>query len=424
MAIGGTMTELREQMSPWEAVGYYFEQAADAQNVPESTRAFLRTPAKELRVEVPLRRDNGDLEVYEGYRVQHNSARGPFKGGIRYHPEADVDETRALASLMTWKTAVIGVPFGGAKGGIKIDPRDLSLAEKERMTRTYTRNIMEIIGENADIPAPDVNTDAQTMAWIVDEYSRYKGWTPGVVTGKPIPVGGSAGRSEATGRGCIIAMEHAAADLGMPADGLTVAIQGFGNVGSAAARVARERGHRVVAISEYDATMFNGGGLDIDDVAQQHAESDAGFAGLTAGEELPPSEVLTLPVDVLIPAAIGDVITAANADDIKANLIVEGANHPVTPWADVTLAERGVTLVPDILANAGGVMVSYFEWVQNLQQFAWDEARVNDELNRRMTNAYSEVRDLAKENGSSLREAAFTFAVAKVAEAAALRGAI
>lgn len=418
------MTELRKEMSPSEAVGYYFEQAADANEIPESTRALLRQPEKELRVEVPVRRDSGELEVLEGYRVQHNSARGPHKGGIRFHPEADIDETRALASLMTWKTAVIEIPFGGAKGGIKVDPSDMSLAERERMTRTYTRNIIEFIGDHEDIPAPDVNTNAQTMAWIVDEYSRYKGWTPGVVTGKPIPVGGSAGRAAATGRGAVIAMELAAADLSMGADdGLSVAVQGFGNVGSAAAHVAQERGHRVVAISELDATLFDGDGLDVAAVGKHKAES-GGFAGFDGAEELAPDDVLSLPVDVLIPAAIGDVIHAGNVGSVQAKLIVEGANHPLTPWASAELDDRGVVAVPDILANAGGVMVSYFEWVQNLQQFAWDEDHVNSELEKRMNVGYRAVRDLARDKSIGMRGAAFSLAVGKVAEAAALRGAI
>ncbi|HSI93697.1 MAG TPA: Glu/Leu/Phe/Val dehydrogenase dimerization domain-containing protein [Jiangellaceae bacterium] len=416
------MTELNKHMNPVEAVGYYFERAADLNDVPEPTRAVLRMPMAELRVEVPLRRDDGELDVYLGYRVQHNSARGPFKGGIRFHPAADIDEIRALASLMTWKTAVVDIPFGGGKGGIQVDPTGMSRPELERMTRTYTRNIAAILGDHLDIPAPDINTDAQTMGWLVDEYSRYRGWTPGVVTGKPIPLGGSAGRDAATGRGCVVIMEEAAADAGLDEQSLTVAVQGFGKVGSWAARIAHERGHKVVAVGEVDGTIFAGNGLDVDALVA-HRAAEGTLQGFRGAEALPATEVLTLPVDVLLPAAIGDVITADNVADVQAKMIVEGANHPVTPWADAELAQRGVTTVPDILANAGGVLVSYFEWVQNLQQFAWDESRVNVELTRRMRTAYRSVADLAEASGAPLRHAAYSLAVDKVAEASALRGA-
>lgn len=417
------MTELTKQMAPFEAVGYYFERAADLHRVRESTRAVLRMPMAELRVEVPIRRDNGELEVFLGYRVQHNSARGPFKGGIRYHPAADIDEIRALAALMTWKTAVIDVPFGGGKGGIQVDPAGMSRAELEQMTRAYTRGIASILGDHRDIPAPDVNTDAQTMSWLLDEYSRYHGWTPGVVTGKPIPLGGSIGRDAATGRGCIVVMEAAAADLGRGGESLTIAVQGFGKVGSWAARVAQQRGHRVVAIGEVDGTLFDGDGLDVEAVGAHYA-AERTLRSYPGGERLPAGDVLTLPVDVLIPAAIGDVITADNVADVQATMIIEGANHPVTPWADAELADRDVVTVPDILANAGGVLVSYLEWVQNLQQFAWDEDRINAELIRRLTSAYESVRDLAANDGTSLRHAAYALAVGKVAEAASLRGSL
>jgi glutamate dehydrogenase (NAD(P)+) len=417
------VTELRKHMDPFEAVGYYFERAADLTGVPEATRAVLRMPMAELRVEVPVRRDDGGLDVYLGYRVQHNSARGPFKGGIRYHPAADVEEIRALAALMTWKTAVIDVPFGGGKGGIQVDTVGMSRAELERMTRAYTRNIAAILGDHLDIPAPDLNTDAQTMGWLVDEYSRYRGWTPGVVTGKPIPLGGSVGRDAATGRGCVVIMEAAAAAAGLDGSELTVAVQGFGKVGSWAARIAHDRGHRVVAVGEVDGTVFAGDGLDVPELAAHHA-AEGTLEGLPGAEWLPASDVLTMPVDVLIPAAIGDVITADNVGDIRARLIVEGANHPVTPWADAELADRGITTVPDIVANAGGVLVSYFEWVQNLQQFAWDEQRITDELTRRMRSAYRSVAELADSTDTTLRHAAFALAVGKVAEASSLRGAI
>ncbi len=415
--------ELRRDMGPFEAVNYYFERAAEIDQVREATRAVLRMPASELRVEVPLRRDSGDLEVYVGYRVQHDSSRGPFKGGIRYHPLAEIDEVRALASLMTWKTAIVDVPFGGAKGGVQVDPRGFSQAEKERLTRTYTRGVADILGANHDIPAPDMNTNAQTMAWIVDEYSQMKGWTPAVVTGKPIALGGSYGREAATGRGCVITMHQAVRDAGLSSEGLTVAIQGFGNVGSWAARIAHQTGCRVVAVSDERGTVYREGGLDIPAVVT-HKAATGTIHGFPGSEELPPQEVLALPVDVLLPAALGEVITHENVDRVSCKVLVEGANHPVTPWADAVLNERGVVVVPDILANAGGVMTSYFEWVQNIQQFRWDEEEVNDRLTKRMISAYVSVRDLARDRGVSLREAAFVLAVARVAEASALRGAI
>ncbi|HEX2064262.1 MAG TPA: Glu/Leu/Phe/Val dehydrogenase dimerization domain-containing protein [Acidimicrobiales bacterium] len=415
--------ELRRDMGPFEAVNYYFERAAEIDQVKETTRAVLRMPASELRVEVPLRRDNGELEVYVGYRVQHDSSRGPFKGGIRYHPLAEIDEVRALASLMTWKTAIVDVPFGGAKGGIQVDPRGFSTAEKERLTRTYTRGVADILGANHDIPAPDMNTNAQTMAWIVDEYSQLKGWTPAVVTGKPVAIGGSYGREAATGRGCVITMHQACRDAGLSSTGLTMAIQGFGNVGSWAARIAHQDGCRVVAVSDERGTVYRDSGLDIPALVA-HKGATGSIHGFPGSEELPPQEVLALPVDVLLPAALGEVITHENVDRVSCTILVEGANHPVTPWADAVLNERGVVIVPDILANAGGVMTSYFEWVQNIQQFRWDEEEVNDRLTKRMISAYVAVRDTARERGISLREAAFVLAVARVAEASALRGAI
>lgn len=406
-----------------EAVNYAFERAADMIGVAESTRAMLRMPAKELRVEVPLRRDNGALDVFVGYRVQHNSARGPFKGGIRYHPMADIEEVRALASLMTWKTAVVDVPFGGAKGGILVDPSDMSLAEKERMTRAYTRAISAILGDHRDIPAPDMNTNAQTMAWILDEYSQINGWTPGVVTGKPVPIGGSFGRESATGRGCVVVTEEILAASGRTPQGVTMAVQGFGNVGSWAARIAYDRGFAVVAIGDEHGTIHSGSGIDIPALVEHHAKTGT-IHGMPGTVALDPSAVLTTPVDVLVPAAIGEVIHSGNVDDVKASYIIEGANHPVTPWADAKLAERGVTVVPDILANAGGVLTSYFEWVQNLQQFRWKEAEVVDRLTERMIAAFHEVNDTASKRGVGLRDAAYVLAVEKVAEASVLRGAI
>ncbi len=419
----GQSYSLTDHMGPMEAVNYSFERAADICGTPEPTRAVLRMPMAELRVEVPLRRDNGELEVHVGYRVQHNSARGPFKGGIRYHPLADIEEVRALASLMTWKTAVVDVPFGGAKGGILVDPTDMSTAEKERMTRTYTRAISAIIGDHRDIPAPDVNTNAHTMGWIVDEYAQMNGWSPGVVTGKPVPLGGSYGREAATGRGCVIVTEQALAAAERSPEGMTMAIQGFGNVGSWTARIAHERGFAVVAVGDEHGTIYAGDGIDIPALVE-HRRKVGTIHGFDGVEALDVAAVLSLPVDVLIPAAIGDVIDGDNVDDVEAAIIVEGANHPVTPWADAQLAERGVTIVPDILANAGGVLTSYFEWVQNLQQVRWEESEVVERMSRRMVSAFAEVSEVADDHDIGLRDAAYVLAVAKVAEAAALRGSV
>jgi len=415
---------LREQMTPFESVNHYVERAAEHAGIHESVRQRIRMAASELRVEVPVRRDSGEVATYAGYRVQHNSARGPYKGGIRFHPEADIDEVRALASLMTWKTAVIEVPFGGAKGGVQVDASSLSDIEKERLTRAYTRAISSIIGDHRDIPAPDMNTDAQTMAWLADEYANLEGWTPGVVTGKPVPLGGSLGRESATGRGCVVVMEEAIrADEVEPHD-VTIAIQGFGNVGSWAARLAHERGYRVTAVGDQHGTLWCEDGLDIDALVRHHGEHGSidGFEEDADRVELRDAGfVLEAPVHVLVPAAIGGVIHADNVADVKCSLIVEGANHPVTPWADRQLAERDITVIPDILANAGGVLTSYFEWVQNLQQMHWHEGDVLDRLDRGMVAGYWRVRDVAEREGLTLREAAYLIAVGKVCEATSLR---
>ena len=413
--------ELAEHMSPFEAVNYFFERAATIGEVPDSTKTVLRTPHKELRVEVPLRRDNGDLEIYIGYRVQHDNARGPFKGGIRYHPSAEIEEVRALASLMTWKTAVVDIPYGGAKGGIEADVRDFSRSEMEGLTRAYTRGIAPIIGPTTDIPAPDMYTNAQVMAWFLDEYEQLSGHAPAVVTGKPIPLGGSPGRNEATGRGAIFVLDEAVRELGMEPSGTTVAVQGFGNVGSFAAKIAVEHGYSVVAVSDVEGCLHNGDGIDIDALIA-HRAAEGSIVGFPGCEVLDRDAVLTLPIDVLIPAALGEVIHSENHGDVQAKIILEGANHPVTPWADAALVDRGVTIVPDILANAGGVTTSYFEWVQNIQQFRWTESEVNQRLKSRLVDAYAAVSGVASEQGCSLREAAFVIAVDRVAEASELRG--
>lgn len=422
-------TRLRDDMTAFESVNYYVDRAAALGDVSNAVLARIRMPASELRVEVPLRHDDGEIGTFVGYRVQHNSARGPYKGGIRFHPHADIDEVRALASLMTWKTAVVDVPFGGAKGGVQVDASTLSVVEKERLTRTYTRAISSMIGDHRDIPAPDMYTDARTMAWIVDEYAQLEGWTPGVVTGKPIPLGGSHGRESATGRGCVVVLDEVIAEQGREPTDVTVAVQGFGNVGSWAARLAHERGYRVVAVSDEHRTLWSATGLDIDALQRHAAHHHDGERGALEGfsqrdpvVELASADIVAADVDVLLPAAIGGVIHSGNAAEVRCSIIVEGANHPVTPVADAELAARGVTIVPDILANAGGVLTSYFEWVQNLQQVSWPRDEVLRRLDEQMRAAYRRVHDRAATDGITLRDAAFAVGVAKVCEATTLRG--
>jgi len=417
--------DLRDDLTPFEAVNYFFFKAAEIDHLSDAAIAVLTGTYRELRVQVPVRRDDGTLSVFNGYRVQHNAARGPYKGGIRYHASADLDEVRALASLMTWKTAVVGIPFGGAKGGIQVDPRGMSKPELERMSRTYFGQISHIIGPTRDIPAPDVNTNAQVMSWFMDEYGRRRGHTTQIVTGKPVALGGSLGREAATGRGCVIAMDEVVRelDLGAP-DELTLAIQGFGNVGSWAARIAAERGYKVLATSDVDGAIFNGNGLDVPALVD-HVAATGSVVEFPGSESITNEDLLELDCDVLMPAALGEVITKENVDRIQARIIIEAANHPIVPVADQALADRGVVVVPDILANAGGVTVSYFEWVQNNQELQWEEAEVNDRLTKIMRRAYQECRafQLDESNkASTMREAAFALAVARVVEAAELRG--
>jgi glutamate dehydrogenase (NAD(P)+) len=416
--------ELREDLTPFEAVNYFFHKAADIDQLSDAAIAVLTGTYRELRVQVPVRRDDGGLSVHVGYRVQHNGARGPYKGGVRFHPSADLEEVRALASLMTWKTALVDVPFGGAKGGVQVDPSEFSESELERLSRRYFGQIAHIIGPNRDIPAPDMNTNAQVMSWFMDEYGRRNGHTTRIVTGKPLALGGSEGREAATGRGVVQVMEKAveSLSLGAPED-LSIAIQGFGNVGSWATRLADERGYRIVAVSDVHGGIHQPAGLDVDALFA-HVEETGSVVGFDGADELASGEVLTADVDVLIPAAVGEVITHHNADEVRARLIVEAANNPVTPVADATLTDRGVTIVPDILANAGGVTVSYYEWVQNNQELYWDEPDVNQRLERKLGRAFDSCWAFyqSHDDAGSMREAAFALAVERVVEAASLRG--
>ena len=408
-------------MKPSEAQALYFDRAAKLLGLDERHKLLLLTPYREIKVECPLVRDDGSLATFVGFRVQHDNTRGPMKGGIRYHPQVDIDEVNALAALMTWKTAVVDLPYGGAKGGIAVDPKQLSSGELQRLTRVFTKRIHDVIGPYTDVPAPDMGTNAQTMAWIVDEYEKFHGHAPGVVTGKPVELGGSLGRESATGRGLLYAAECLFESMGKRIGDFTYAIQGFGNVGSWAARLFHEAGGKVVAVSDVGGAVRNPAGLDIDALTRHVGEKKT-VAGFSGGETLPTDRLLFEHCDVLIPAALGDVLTKANADSVRAKFILEGANHPTDPEADAILLKKGVTLLPDIYANAGGVTVSYFEWVQNVQQYRWDEDRVNAELRKRMRAAFADLRAIRTKHNCDLRTAAFVLAVGRVAQATELRG--
>ena len=396
--------------------------AAVAQlGIRDDMRDVIVEPWRELTVSLPVQMDDGSVRVFHGYRSQHNAARGPFKGGIRYHPAADQSHTRALGMLMTFKSALVNIPFGGAKGGIQVDPRTLSERELIELTRRYTRGINHVLGVSRDIPAPDLGTNSQTMAWIMDEYSALHGYTPGIVTGKPVELGGSEGRNESPGRGAAIVSKLAAHDRGIGGDSPSVVVQGYGQVGSSAARKFVEDGARVVAVSDVTGGLYNPKGIDIAALDRLLA-SGGKFADFNGGEKVSNEELLCLEADVLVPAAIEDVITSDNAPDIKARMVVEGANQPTTTAAHAILAERGITVVPDILANAGGVVVSYFEWAQNIQQFKWKLDRVYAELTAIMETAYRATNEYATQNSVTLRSAAYTLAIQRLHRAIELRG--
>jgi glutamate dehydrogenase (NAD(P)+) len=382
----------------------------------------LRHPKRELTVSFPVKMDDGSLRVFSGYRVQHNNSLGPSKGGIRYHPEVNLEEVRALAMWMTWKCGVVSLPYGGAKGGVTCDPARMSQRELEGLTRRFTTEISVLIGPESDIPAPDLNTNPQIMAWMMDTYSMHRGYTvPAVVTGKPIGIGGSQGRVEATGRGVTIIAREAAHHVGLPFEGATVAVQGFGNVGSAAARLMAAAGAKVIAVTDQIGGVVNTKGLDVNALLQ-HAERTGSVIGLPDGDRVTNAELLELPCDILVPAAVDSQITEQNAPRIQARIIVEGANGPTTPAADRILIDRGIWLVPDILANAGGVVVSYFEWVQDLQAFFWTEAEVNAKLEMIMKAAFEQTLVTAANHDTDLRLAALIIGVSRVAQATRLRG--
>ncbi len=412
-----------QKESPWEMALQQLKKAADLINLDDDLREVLSHPQREVQVSLPVRMDNGKIKVFTGYRVQHNNARGPYKGGIRYHPNVSLDEVRALAMWMTWKTAVLDLPLGGAKGGIICDPKTLSQGEMERLTRRYAYAISGIIGPYEDVPAPDVYTGPQHMAWIMDTYSALKGHLePGVITGKPIEIGGSLGRNESTSRGLAIAVAEAAKKLNINVKGATVAIQGFGNVGSNVAVImVKEYGIKVVAVSDSKGGIYNKNGLNVDKVLDEKEKSGT-VTTYKDAEKITNEELLTLNVDVLVPAALEQVITKDNAGKIKAKIVGEGANGPTTPEADEILYQKGALVIPDILANSGGVTVSYFEWVQDLERLQWSLEQVNKMLEEKMVKAFNDVYETSKKYKTDMRTAALTVAVARVSQAIKLRG--
>jgi glutamate dehydrogenase/leucine dehydrogenase len=414
--------ETAESLNAFEIAQRQFSDAADILKLDEGIRKKLRTPERCLTVSIPTKLDDGRLEVFIGHRVQHNTTRGPAKGGIRYHPNVTLDEVKALASWMTWKCATVGIPYGGAKGGITCNPKEMSLDELERMTRRYASEISIIIGPEKDIPAPDVYTNSQTMAWIMDTYSMNKGYAvPGVVTGKPLALGGSLGRNEATAQGCVYVIEEATKKLGIGLNGATAVVQGYGNAGSIAAYLLFDLGVKVVAVSDSKGGIINKNGLDPRKVLE-FKDRTGSVVGFPSSEPISNEEILTLKCDILVPAALENCITLKNADKISTKIVAEAANGPTTPKADEILFDKNILVLPDILANAGGVTVSYFEWVQNVQELYWDIEDVNSRLKRVITRSFNDVYAIHKDKKINMRKAAYVLAVGRVAEAYRLRG--
>jgi glutamate dehydrogenase (NAD(P)+) len=413
---------LEQEMNPWEAQAARFDFAAQKLNLDEGVWKILRYPQREIIVHIPVAMDNGALEVFTGFRVQHSIARGPAKGGVRYSPDVTLDEVRALASWMTWKCAVVNIPFGGAKGGIIVDPKKLSLSELEKMTRRYTAELIEFLGPEKDVPAPDMGTNEQTMAWMMDTYSMHMRQTvTAVVTGKPINIGGSRGRREATGRGVMIVCDEALRKFEMSRESTRVIVQGFGNVGSNAAKLMQDAGYKIIGIAEYDGGLFNRHGINIDDLLQ-YRDRNKTIVGFPGAEAADPKELLLADCDILIPAATENVITSQNAAGIKAKIICEGANGPTTASADEILADKKVFIIPDILANAGGVTASYFEWVQDRQGYFWKESAVNEQLEFMLREAFEEVVHFSETHSVNNRIAAYMLAISRVAHTIKLRG--
>jgi len=413
---------MNKEESPYQMALRQFDEAVKYLKLKRGIVEYLRYPKRELTVNFPVKMDDGSVKIFTGYRVHHNIVLGPAKGGIRYHPDVTLDEVRALAMWMTWKCAVAGLPFGGAKGGVICNPKEMSDQELENLTRRYTTEISIMIGPEIDIPAPDVGTNAQVMAWLMDTYSMHKGYSVlPVVTGKPVSIGGSLGRAEATGRGVMIIAREACKHLGMPFEGATAVVQGYGNVGAVAAYLLHDAGCKVIGVSDSKGGVYNPKGLNPREVLR-HKKETKSVVGYPGADTITNEELLELPCDILVPAALEKQITEDNADKIKAKLIVEGANGPTTPNADKILRGNGIFIVPDILANAGGVTVSYFEWVQGLQSFFWSEEEVNQKLEMIMTRSFAEVWAVAQEKGIDMRTAALVRAIDRVAEAIYIRG--
>ena len=412
-----------DEESPFESMMERFRFAAELLELDEGMFQYLASPVKQVIVSVPVVMDSGDIQVFEGYRVIHDNVLGPSKGGIRYAPDVTIDEVKALAAWMTWKCAIVNVPFGGAKGGVRCNPKELSKGELERLTRRYTANMLEVFGPDRDIPAPDMNTDEQIMAWIMDTYSMNAHKTEtAVVTGKPIILGGSHGRKEATGRGVVTVTLAALNKLRILPNKCTVAVQGFGNVGSISAKLMYEQGAKIIAISDISGGYYNRNGIDIPKAIEYTKNNNGTLAGFPDAENITNEELLQLDCDVLIPAAKEDQISKKNASDINARVISEGANGPVTANADSILEDKGIMVIPDILANAGGVTVSYFEWVQDRQGYFWTEERVNRRLNRMMRNAFDNLFEVSEKHNITLRQAAYVFGIDKVASTLRMRG--
>lgn len=418
--LDGETKKLVEHPSALRAMYEEFDRAAKILGLEEDMYDLLKTAYRELHVQIPVRMDNGRLKIFQGYRIQHNAVRGPYKGGVRYHPDVDRDEVMCLAMLMTWKTALVNIPFGGAKGGVQCDPRELSSTELQKITRGYLQKIAHLIGPNRDIPAPDVNTNEQTMAWMMDEWGKINGYQPAIVTGKPIALGGSLGRREATGRGVVLVTEEACRVLKIDLRQSTAVVQGFGNVGSYAARFLAEKGCKIVGISDVNGGLVNEKGLDIPALFQ-HIAKEHTIKGFSGGQPIVGEKIFDVKCDVLVPAALGEVIDEKTAPKIHAKVVAEGANHPCTKEGDAILQDRGITVIPDILCNAGGVTVSYFEWVQNFQQYRWTEERVNEEMGQVLKQAFRDVHAQSVKSRVSYRTAAWAVAVSRVAEATRLR---
>jgi glutamate dehydrogenase (NAD(P)+) len=409
-------------MKAHEATQIYFNRAADLMDLSDNMRRLMSIPKREVQVQIPVELDNGEIATFVGYRVQHDDARGPMKGGLRYHPAVDLDEVRALATLMTWKTAVVNIPYGGAKGGIAIDPRKHSVRELELITRKFVDQIHDLIGPDTDIPAPDMGTGAQEMAWFLNQYEKYHGYSPACVTGKPVELHGAEGREEATGRGVGILAFKLMSRLGRKPVNTRVALQGFGNVGSFAAAFLAEADFKIVAISDVSGAYFREGGIDISAALRYSSQNRGSLEGFTGADKGSNDALLEADVDLLIPAALGGVITAENAPRIKAPIIIEAANAPVTPDGDAVLHERGAIILPDILANAGGVTVSYFEWAQNRQHYNWGLSRVRQELDKALSDSFERVWQLSNDRGVSLRTAAYIIGIGRVGRATVLGG--